>query len=116
MNTNTQGEFQICISVPLKQACWFYYYKANFHKEVFEQCDYHRRLKYCFLYCKGFSRYCDDRLQNWGSGVKNGAFFRLHVCSYQKQSPEVKKKKFLKNFAKFTGKYLCQSLFLMKIY
>ena len=34
----------------------------------------------------------------------------------QKQPPKVfYKKRFLKNFAKFTGRYLCQSLFLNKV-
>ena len=35
---------------------------------------------------------------------------------YQKQPPEVFcKKRFLRNFAKFTGKHLCQSLFFNKV-
>ena len=35
----------------------------------------------------------------------------------QKKPPEVfyKKKLFFKNFAKFTGKHLCQNLFLIKL-
>ena len=38
------------------------------------------------------------------------------VCLNQKQPPEVfSKKGVLKNFAKFTGKHLCQSLFFNKV-
>ena len=38
------------------------------------------------------------------------------MCSMQKQTPEVFcKKVVLKNFAKFTGKHLCQSLFFNKV-
>ena len=40
----------------------------------------------------------------------------VFVFKFQKQSPEVfKKKGVLKNFAKFTEKLLCQSLFLNKV-
>ena len=39
-----------------------------------------------------------------------------HDAKLQKQQPEVfHKKATLKNFAKFTGKHLCQSLFFNKV-
>ena len=38
-------------------------------------------------------------------------------CPFQKQTPKVfYKKRFLKNFAIFTGKHLCWSLFLIKLH
>ena len=44
--------------------------------------------------------------------MKNEYFFSFHK---QKQSPEVFfKKGVLRNFAKFTGKHLCQKLFFNK--
>ena len=55
------------------------------------------------------------------TGIKNNSIFRqqrwaeIH-CIRQKQPPEVFcKKRVLKNFTKFTGKHLCQSLFLIKL-
>ena len=44
------------------------------------------------------------------------SYFALHWSPVQKQPPEVfYKKGVLKNFAKFTGKHLCQSLFFNKV-
>ena len=41
---------------------------------------------------------------------------QLLACQYQKQSPGgILEKGALKNFAKITEKYLCQSLFLIKL-
>ena len=56
-----------------------------------------------------FSAFCVKELTNiyWQRQVYD---------SNQKQSPEVfYKKGVLKNFAKFTGKHLCQSLFFNKV-
>ena len=40
----------------------------------------------------------------------------ISLCIWQKQPPKVfYKKDVLKNFAKFTGKHLCQSLFFNKV-
>ena len=51
--------------------------------------------------------------------LKNDTFpIRIFIFSldYQKQPPEVFcKKDVLRNFTKFTGKHLCQSLFFNKI-
>ena len=51
--------------------------------------------------------------------LKNDAFpIRIFIFSldYQKQPPEVfRKKDVLRNFTKFTGKHLCQSLFFNKV-
>ena len=58
----------------------------RFHKDGFEQSDYHRVLKYYFLYCKGFSGDCDNFSRNWGNGVKNHALFRLQGCNYKVDS------------------------------
>ena len=43
--------------------------------------------------------------------------FMSYLCDLQKQPPEVfyKKKSVLRNFAKFKGKHLCQSLFFNKV-
>ena len=42
--------------------------------------------------------------------------FLIHVYKIQKQPPEVVYKKcVLENFAKFTGKHLCQSVFFNKV-
>ena len=53
------------------------------------------------------------------SGVGNEDLIPFHHChrrKRQKQPPEVFcKKAFLKNFAKFTGKHLCQSFFFNKV-
>ena len=56
-----------------------------------------------------FSYNCCCSLDTWCIRYNQGR-------NYQKQSPEVFcKKGVFENFAKFTGKYLCQSLFLTKL-
>ena len=44
--------------------------------------------------------------------TQNNAYFNIYRSSYRRSSI---KKGVLRNFAKFSGKYLCQSLFLNKV-
>ena len=55
-------------------------------------------------------------LSRHGLACKYGIVFQISICNWQKQPPEVfYEKRFLRNFPKFTGKYLCQSLFFNKV-
>ena len=48
--------------------------------------------------------------------IKLNSVRSLWLCGKKKQPPEVfYKKGFLRNFEKFTGKHLCQSLFFNKV-
>ena len=50
------------------------------------------------------------------SETQKSEYLVNEILLFQKQPPEVSyKKDVLKNFAKFTGKHLCQSLFFNKV-
>ena len=72
-----------------------------------------------FIFNERFVNSAHERL-GWGLRNKEWSFtfccWRLEQkCSLNRRSPEVYcKKGVLKNFAKFTGKHLCQSLFFKK--
>ena len=78
----------------------------------FEQILHLDLLFYCWLWTVKFRFGCFMNI--WGVKLTT---FRVKVnLSNKKQTPEVfYKKGFCKNFAKFTGKRLCQSLFFNKV-
>ena len=78
----------------------------------FEQILHLDLLFYCWLWTVKFRFGCFMNI--WG--VKLTTFHVKVNLSNKKQTPEVfYKKGFCKNFAKFTGKRLCQSLFFNKV-
>ena len=46
-------------------------------KKGSKQCDYNHVLKHYLLYCKGFLEDSDNRVRNWGSGLKDEMLLRL---------------------------------------
>ena len=106
----------------LKQC--FSEYQINCYSLVMNQSPLEKKDKYRApfqhfkLYnVKNEKTQCNDRLK-WLSYVQRflSIFIPFIRDVFQKQPPEMFcKKGALKNFAKFTGKYLCQSLFFIKL-
>ena len=84
-----------------------YFYNERLSESNEEKCTAFQSMAWSLIVYKNTIKNCSTTLQ---------AFFFLSFSLHHKQPPKMFcKKGVLRNFAKFTGKHVCQNLFFKKV-